>query len=72
MAEGVWFIGDLSKMFIETITNVSLNVLQSELKTCQELLQLEPDNKCKILLLFTVVVYCCCLLLLFIVVVYCC
>ncbi len=34
-------------MFKETITNVSLEVLQSELTVCEELLELEPDNKCE-------------------------
>lgn len=43
----MWFIGNLSEMFKETITNVSLEVLQSELTVCEELLELEPDNKCE-------------------------
>ena len=34
-------------MFKETITNVSLEMLQSELTICKELLELEPDNKCE-------------------------
>ena len=43
----MWFIGNLSEMFKETITNVSLEMLQSELTICKELLELEPDNKCE-------------------------
>ena len=45
--EKAWFIGNLSEIFKETITGVSAQVLQSELKVCKELLDLEPDNKCE-------------------------
>lgn len=43
----VWFIGNLTEMFKETVTNISMGVLQSELAICKELLSLEPDNKCE-------------------------
>ena len=35
-------------MFGSSMTAATSSVLQNELDSCQELLQMEPDNKCKI------------------------
>ena len=36
-------------MFGSSMTAATSSVLQNELDSCQELLQMEPDNKCKLM-----------------------
>ena len=42
-----WWLGGVEETFGSTMTSAKTSVLQSELDSCQELLQLEPDNKCE-------------------------
>lgn len=41
-----WWMSEASTMFGASLTAATSTVLQSELTSCQELLELEPDNKC--------------------------
>jgi hypothetical protein len=49
MAEGeaeAWWLAEVEQTFGFPLTAATSNVLQSELASCKELLDLEPDNKC--------------------------
>ena len=42
-----WWLGSAEVVFTSTLTAATSSVLQSELESCQELLQLESENKCE-------------------------
>lgn len=42
-----WWLGPLEDIFGSSLTSAKPSLLRSELETCQELLQLEPENKCE-------------------------
>ena len=42
-----WWLGPLDDIFGSSLTSAKPSLLRSELETCQELLQLEPENKCE-------------------------
>ena len=46
-ASEAWWLSGVEDIFGSSMTAATTSVLQSELDSCQELLQLEPDNKCE-------------------------
>lgn len=46
VGEGTCWIGGRVPVFGSTPTAATTSVLRAELDSCQELLQMEPDNKC--------------------------
>lgn len=42
-----WWLGHAEEVFSSILTAATSSVLRSELDSCQELLQLEPENKCE-------------------------
>ena len=42
-----WWVCAVEEMFGSSMTAATSTVLQTELENCQELLQMEPNNKCK-------------------------
>lgn len=45
--EESWYLADMVDMFDSNLTEATSTVLLSELGSCQELMELEPDNKCE-------------------------
>lgn len=45
--EESWYLADMASIFGSALTEATSTVLQSELSSCQELMELEPDNKCE-------------------------
>ena len=43
-----WRLGEADRLFGSTLTAATSSVLEAELENCQELLQLEPNNKCTV------------------------
>lgn len=43
--ESWWLLG-VEEIFGSSLTSATSTVLESELGSCKELLELEPDNKC--------------------------
>ena len=47
LGEGAsWWLNGVEDIFGTSMTAATVSVLQSELQSCQELLEMEPDNKC--------------------------
>ena len=42
-----WWLNGVEDIFGTSMTAATVSVLQSELQSCQELLEMEPDNKCE-------------------------
>jgi hypothetical protein len=44
-----WWVCGVDEMFGSSMTSATSSVLQTELDNCQELLQMEPNNKCELI-----------------------
>ena len=47
-----WWLSGVEEIFGSSMTAATSSVLQSELDNCQELLQMEPDNKCEYMYMY--------------------